>query len=78
MNIKALLDTVEFSQPMSTTTKRGPRLLRKASVTPEFWTLYREDKDDYKQVMGDLGLQLSKFRDEWGKVILNLWFYLLW
>lgn len=65
MNIQALLDTLEFSQPMSTTTKRGPRLLRKASVTPEFWDLYRADKDDYKQVMGDLGLQLSKFRDEW-------------
>lgn len=65
MNIQALLDTVEFSQPMSTSTKRGPRLLRKASVTSEFWELYREDKDDYKQVMGDLGLQLSKFRDAW-------------
>jgi len=65
MNLKALLDTLEFSQPMSTSTKRGPRLLRKASVTSEFWTLYRADKDDYKQVMGDLGLQLSKFRDEW-------------
>jgi len=65
MNITALLDTLEFSQPMSTSTKRGPRLLRKASVTSEFWALYREDKDDYKQAMGDLGLQLSKFRDEW-------------
>ena len=65
MNLQALLDTVEFSQPMSTTTKRGPRLLRKASVTSEFWALYREDKDDYKQAMGDLGLQLSKFREEW-------------
>jgi superfamily II DNA or RNA helicase len=65
MNLKALLDTLEFSQPMSTSTKRGPRLLRKASVTSEFWALYREDKDDYKQAMGDLGLQLSKFRDEW-------------
>ena len=65
MNLKALLDTLEFSQPMSTSTKRGPRLLRKASVTSEFWALYREDKDDYKQAMGDLGLQLSKFRDAW-------------
>jgi superfamily II DNA or RNA helicase len=65
MNLQALLDTVEFSQPMSTSTKRGPRLLRKASVTSEFWTLYRADKDDYKQVMGDLGFQLSKFRDAW-------------
>ena len=65
MNLQALLDTVEFSQPMSTTTKRGPRLLRKASVTSEFWTLYRADKDDYKQVMGDLGFQLSKFREQW-------------
>jgi superfamily II DNA or RNA helicase len=65
MNLQALLDTVELSQPMSTSTKRGPRLLRKASVTSEFWTLYRADKDDYKQVMGDLGFQLSKFREEW-------------
>ena len=65
MNITALLDTLEFSQPMSTSTKRGPRLLRKASVTSEFWELYREDKDDYKQVLGDLGFQLTKFREQW-------------
>lgn len=65
MNITALLDTLEFSQPMSTSTKRGPRLLRKASVTSEFWDLYREDKDDYKQVLGDLGFQLTKFREQW-------------
>ena len=65
MNIQALLDTVEFSQPMSTSTKRGPRLLRKASVTSEFWDMYRDDRDEYKQSMGQLGLQLSKFRDEW-------------
>jgi len=65
MNIQALLDTVEFSQPMSTSTKRGPRLLRKASVTSEFWDMYRDDKDEYKQAMGQLGLQLSKFRDQW-------------
>ncbi len=65
MNLKALLDTLEFSQPMSTSTKRGPRLLRKASVTSEFWDLYREDKDDYKQVLGDLGFQLTKFREQW-------------
>lgn len=65
MNLQALLDTVEFSQPMSTSTKRGPRLLRKASVTSEFWDMYRDDRDEYKQTMGQLGLQLSKFRDEW-------------
>ena len=65
MNIQALLDTVELSQPMSTSTKRGPRLLRKASVTSEFWDMYRDDKDEYKQAMGQLGLQLSKFRDQW-------------
>lgn len=65
MNIQALLDTVELSQPMSTSTKRGPRLLRKASVTSEFWDMYRDDKEEYKQVMGQLGLQLSKFRDQW-------------
>ena len=65
MNLQALLDTVELSQPMSTSTKRGPRLLRKASVTSEFWDMYRDDKDEYKQAMGQLGLQLSKFRDQW-------------
>ena len=65
MNLQALLDTVELSQPMSTSTKRGHRLLRKASVTSEFWDMYRDDKDEYKQAMGQLGLQLSKFRDQW-------------
>ena len=65
MNLIELLDTVEFSQPISMTTKRGPRLLRKASVTKEFWDLFGEDSEEYKQKLGDIGIQLSKFRDVW-------------
>ena len=65
MNLIELLDTVEFSQPISMNTKRGPRLLRKASVTKEFWDLFGEDSQEYKQKLGDIGIQLSKFRDQW-------------
>ena len=65
MNLIELLDTVEFSQPISMTTKRGPRLLRKASVTKEFWDLFGQDSEQYKQKLGDIGIQLSKFRDVW-------------
>lgn len=65
MNIQALLDTVEFSQPMRKDTKRGVRMLRTADVTSEFWTLYREDKELIKQTLSSMGIQLSKFREQW-------------
>lgn len=65
MNINSLLETVEFSQPMRKDTKRGVRMLRTADVTSEFWTLYREDKELIKQALSSMGIQLSKFREQW-------------
>lgn len=63
--IQKLLETVEFSQPMRKDTKRGVRMLRTADVTSEFWTLYREDKELIKQALSSMGIQLSKFREQW-------------
>lgn len=63
--IENILNTVEFSQPMRKETKRGVRLLRTADATSEFWTIYREDKEVVKQSLSSMGIQLSKFREQW-------------
>jgi superfamily II DNA or RNA helicase len=65
MNINDLMATVEWSHPMQLNTKRGPRLLKKAPITQQFWKVYGEDKELFKKQMGDAGIQLGKFRDEW-------------
>ena len=65
MNIQALLDTLEFSQPMKLNTKSGPRLLRKAEPTKAFWDGYREDKEVIKGILREAGIGLSKFREAW-------------
>ena len=65
MNIHDLMATVEWSQPIQLNTKRGVRLLKKAPVEQAFWKVYGEDKELFKKQMGDAGIQLGKFRDEW-------------
>lgn len=65
MNINDLMATVEWSQPIQLNTKRGVRLLKKAPVEHSFWKVYGEDKELFKTQMGDAGIQLGKFRDEW-------------
>jgi superfamily II DNA or RNA helicase len=65
MNIHDLMATVEWSHPIQLNTKRGPRLLKKAPITPQFWKVYGEDKELFKKQMGDAGIQLGKFREEW-------------
>jgi superfamily II DNA or RNA helicase len=65
MNIHDLMATVEWSHPIQLNTKRGVRLLKKAPITPQFWKVYGEDKELFKKQMGDAGIQLGKFREEW-------------
>ncbi len=65
MNIHDLMATVEWSHPIQLNTKRGPRLLKKAPITQAFWKVYGEDKELFKKQMGDAGIQLGKFREEW-------------
>ena len=65
MNIHDLMATVEWSQPIQLNTKRGVRLLKKAPIEQAFWKVYGEDKELFKKQMGDAGIQLGKFRDEW-------------
>jgi superfamily II DNA or RNA helicase len=65
MNIHDLMATVEWSHPIQLNTKRGPRLLKKAPITQQFWKVYGEDKELFKKQMGDAGIQLGKFREEW-------------
>jgi superfamily II DNA or RNA helicase len=65
MNINDLMATVEWSHPIQLNTKRGVRLLKKAPITQAFWKVYGEDKELFKKQMGDAGIQLGKFRDEW-------------
>jgi superfamily II DNA or RNA helicase len=65
MNIHDLMATVEWSQPIQLNTKRGVRLLKKAPIEQAFWKVYGEDKELFKKQMGDAGIQLGKFREEW-------------
>jgi superfamily II DNA or RNA helicase len=65
MNINDLMATVEWSQPIQLNTKRGVRLLKKAPIEQAFWKVYGEDKELFRKQMGDAGIQLGKFRDEW-------------
>lgn len=65
MTLSGLLDTIDFSQPMRLQTKRGLRLLRKASPTKEFWEIYRSDKEVFSSELRKLGIQVSEFRGNW-------------
>ena len=65
MTLSSLLDCVDFSQPMRLQTKRGLRLLRKASPTKEFWDIYRSDKEVFSSELRKLGIQVSEFRGNW-------------
>jgi superfamily II DNA or RNA helicase len=66
MNIHDLMATVEWSHPIQLNTKRGVRLLKKAPITDQFWKVYREDKELFKEQMSKAGITLGKFREEWG------------
>ena len=65
MNIHDLMATVEWSNPIQLNTKRGVRLLKKAPIEQPFWQIYKEDKELFKKLMGDAGIQMGKFREEW-------------
>jgi superfamily II DNA or RNA helicase len=66
MTIHDLMATVEWSHPIQLNTKRGVRLLKKAPITDQFWKVYREDKELFKEQMSKAGINLGKFREEWG------------
>ena len=50
---------------MQLNTKRGPRLLKKSPITQAFWSVYRESPDKYKEFFREVGMSMTKFRDEW-------------
>jgi len=59
------MDTLEWSHPMQLNTKRGPRLLKKSPIGKAFWSVYRESPDKYKEFFREVGMSMTKFRDEW-------------
>lgn len=63
--ISKLMDTLEWSHPMQLNTKRGPRLLKKSPIGKAFWSVYRESPDKYKEFFREVGMSMTKFRDEW-------------
>ena len=63
--ISKLMDTLEWSHPMQLNTKRGPRLLKKSPIRKAFWDIYRESPDKYKEFFREVGMSMTKFRDEW-------------
>lgn len=65
MNLERLMETVEWSQPISLNTKRGPRLLKKAPIEKGFWSIYRENPEGFKSAFRDAGISMTKFREVW-------------
>lgn len=65
MELKSILDLLDFSQPMQLTTKNGVRLLRKASPTREFWDAYKCDKPAFSQEFKKIGISVGQFRGSW-------------
>jgi Mimiviridae putative ATP-dependent RNA helicase len=51
-----LLEVVEWSLPRKVSTKNGERILREGRPTPEFWQLWRTDKDTIRE----LGISVGK------------------
>jgi superfamily II DNA or RNA helicase len=60
-----LLESIEWSHPVTLNTRNGPRLLRKAPITKEFWSEYGKDKELYKQILRTAGISVGKYRDLW-------------
>jgi DNA helicase-2/ATP-dependent DNA helicase PcrA len=59
MNIETL--NLKWSEGTLIDTRRGPRMLRVASPTANFWGAWKRDK----QAIQDLGISVSKHRGEW-------------
>lgn len=54
-------ELVKWSEPETIQTKAGEKTVRKAAPTPEFWNIYKANKEAIKQA----GVSLSKYRDQW-------------
>jgi DNA helicase-2/ATP-dependent DNA helicase PcrA len=59
MNIETL--NLKWSEGTLIDTRRGPRMLRVASPTANFWGAWKRDK----QAIQDLGISVGKHRGEW-------------
>ncbi len=58
---EAVNGILEWSAPQEITTRFGPRILRKAKPTEEFWSLYRTRCGELKS----LGISPSQYKGEW-------------
>lgn len=65
MNIHDLIATLEWSHPLQVNTRNGPRMIRKAPIEDAFWSIYRTDRDRFKELLGKSGMSMGKFREEW-------------
>ncbi len=61
MNVISAIKSLEFDEGKHVMTRRGPRVVRQASPTDEFWRAWRQDKDKMK----DMGYSVSKVGDKW-------------
>jgi len=60
-----LLATIEWSPPLNLNTRNGPRRVRKAPITPEFWRVWETDRDRFKALLQRSNVTLGKFREVW-------------
>ena len=60
-----LLETVEWSPIMNASTKFGPRRIRKAPITKQFWAIWETDRDRFKALLKRSNISMALFREVW-------------
>jgi len=60
-----LLETVEWSPIMNASTKFGPRRIRKAPITPQFWKVWETDRERFKALLKRSNISMALFREVW-------------
>jgi hypothetical protein len=52
---------LDFGEPQRVETRRGASYMREAAPTEQFWSAWRQNKDEVKAA----GFSLRKYHDEW-------------
>jgi hypothetical protein len=60
-----LLSTIEWSPPLNLNTRNGPRRVKKAPITPQFWSVWETDRDRFKALLQRSNATIGKFREVW-------------
>jgi superfamily II DNA or RNA helicase len=60
-----LLDSIEWSPPLKANTRYGPRRIKKAPITKQFWAVWETDRERFKALLKRSNVSIARFRDMW-------------